>query len=51
MAESNSLSSENTLDEEGFDFEEVGDDGIVLEVVQELQESKILLLRMNRKKI
>lgn len=42
MAESNSLSSENTLDEEGFDFEEVGDDGIVLEVVQELQESKIL---------
>ena len=42
MGESNSGSPENTLDEEGFDFEEVGDDGIVLEVVQELQESKIL---------
>jgi hypothetical protein len=42
MGESNSGSPENTLDEEGFDFEELGDDGIVLEVVQELQESKIL---------
>ena len=42
MAERNSLPSENNLDEEGFDFEEVSDDGIVLEVVQELQESKIL---------
>ena len=42
IGEGNSLPSENNLDEEGFDFEEVADDGIVLEVVQELQESKIL---------
>ena len=32
----------DAYEEEGFDFEEVSDDGIILEVVQELQESKIL---------
>merc|ERR1711935_337190 len=41
VIESNSLTPENTLDEEGFDFEEL-DDGIILEVVQELEEIKIL---------
>ena len=47
LAGSNSLSRENSLDEEGYDFEEVGD-GFTLEVVQELQESKILFTEMEQ---
>lgn len=44
----NSLPLENTLDDEGFDFEEIDGDGIVLEVVQELAESKILFTEMEQ---
>ena len=47
LTSSNSLSRENNLDEEGYEFEEI-EDGIILEVVQELRESKILFTEMEQ---
>ena len=41
MVEQNSTSKENNVDEESFEFEEFNDT-IVLEVIQELEENKIL---------